>query len=108
MWNLHIDGALEEFGPHRLSADFCVYGCFAGADRVLSGLFVDDMFIIGKLLSRIESVKTFLHSRFRMKDLGDATFLLGMEIRRLSGGNIYLVREKYLNEVLLKFPVGKS
>ena len=47
MWNLHIDKALSEFGLHRLTADFCVYACFSGLDRVLLGLFVDDMFIIG-------------------------------------------------------------
>ena len=62
MWNLHIDRALEEFGLHRLSADFCVYACFASEDRFLLGLFVDEMFIVGKLISRIDSVKAFLHT----------------------------------------------
>ena len=108
MWNLHIDKALEEFGLRRLTADFCVYTCFDGENQVLLGLFVDDMFLIGKLLARIGSVKSFLHSRFRMKDLGVAAFLLGMEIRRLPSGDIRLVQEKYLNEVLLKFPIENS
>ena len=38
-----------------------------------------------------------------MKDLGAATFLLGMEIRRLPGGDIKLLRKKYLGEVLQRF-----
>ena len=75
---------------------------------MLLGLFVDDKFLIGKLLARIGSVKSFLHSRFRMKDLGTATFLLGVEIRRLPSSDIRLVQEKYLNEVLAKFPVDNS
>ena len=108
MWNLHIDKALAEFGLHRLTADFCVYACYDGDSRVLLGLFVDDMFIVGKLLSCIDNVKQFLHSRFRMKDLGAATFLLGMEIRRLPGGDIHLVQEQYLKDVLLRFPVDNS
>lgn len=105
MWNLHIDKALSEFGLHRLTSDICVYAAFEGADRVLLGLFVDDMMMIGKLLARIGQVKEFLHSRFKMKDLGAASFVLGMEIRRLPGGDIQLLQEKYLGEVLRKFPV---
>ena len=75
---------------------------------MLLGQFVDDMFIIGHTLNRIGYVKTFLHSRFKMKDQGAANFLLGMEIRRLPGGGIQLLQEKYLGEVLLKYPVENS
>ena len=108
MWNLHIDKALSEFVLHRLTTDICIYACFNGPDRVLLGLFVDDMFISGHQITRIGSVKTFLHIRFKMKDLGAATFLLGMKIRRLPVGDIQLVQEKYLGEFLLKFPVDSS
>ena len=74
---------------------------------MLLGLFVDDMFI-GKLMARIDAVKNFLNSRLKMKDLGAATILLGMEIRRLPRGDIQLLREKNLGEVLLKCPVTSS
>ena len=59
-------------------------------------------------MGRIASVKQLLNSKFRMKDLGAATFLLGMEVRRLPGGDILLLQEKYLQEVLLKFPFASS
>ena len=83
MWNLHVDKALSEFGLQRLTADFCVYAIHQGRERILLGLFVDDMFIIGHVINLIGGVKDLLHSRFKMKDLGAATFLLDMEIRRL-------------------------
>ena len=105
MWNLHVDKALSEFGLQRLTADFCVYAIHQGRDRILLGLFVDDMFIIGHVISLIGGVKDEFHSRFKMKDLGAATFLIGMEIRRLPGGDVQLLHEKYLGEVLLRFPV---
>ena len=38
-----------------------------------------------------------------MKDLGEVSFLLGMEIKKQIDGNIYLVQHKYLKEVLTKF-----
>ena len=108
MWNLHINEALSAFGLERLTADFCVYAIYEGTDRTLLGLFVDDMFLIGKSISKIGGVKIYLHSRFKMQDLGAATLLLGMEIRRLSGGDVKLLQEKYLEEVLLRFPVDNS
>ena len=108
MWNLHIDKAFGEFGLHRLLADFCVYAIYDGASRILLGLFVDDMFIIGKRIDLINTVKSFLSSRFNMKDLGAASFPLGMEIRRLPRGDIQLLQEKYQEEVLQRFPVENS
>ena len=86
MWNLRVDKALSEFGLERLTADFCVYAIHQGGRRILLGLFVDDMFVIGKVMELIAGVKGFPHSRFRMKDLGVLTFLLGMETKRLPGG----------------------
>ena len=103
MWNIHVDKALGEYGLHRLIADFCVYAIHDGDDRVLLGLFADDMFIIGAIFIRIEGVKQFLHSRFRIKDLGKGAYLLGMETRRQREGGIILLQEKYTREVLFKF-----
>ena len=77
-----------------------MYAAFEGADRVLLGLFVDDMMMIGKVLARIGQVKEFLHSSFKMIDLGAASFLPGMEIRRLPSGDIQLLQAKYLAEII--------
>ena len=92
MWNLHVDKALSKVGLHRLTTNFCVHVIHQGRDRILLGLFFDDMFIIGHIISLIVGVKDFLHSRFKMNDLGAATFLLNMEIRRLPVGDVQLLQ----------------
>ena len=38
-----------------------------------------------------------------MQDLGEAKFLLGLEIRRQPDGGVFLCQEKYAREVLGKF-----
>ena len=38
-----------------------------------------------------------------MKDLGEARFLLGIEIRRHKNGDVFLVQEKYARGVLSRF-----
>ena len=40
-----------------------------------------------------------------MQDIGPAKLLLGMEIRRLPGGDVKLLQEKHLGEVLARYPV---
>ena len=45
---------------------------------------------------------------FKMKDLGSAKYLLGVEIRRRSGGGYFLVQEKYAQEVVRKFGMGEA
>jgi hypothetical protein len=45
-------------------------------------LYVDDILIAGKTRSTINETKVMLKSEFKMKDLGAARRLLGMDICR--------------------------
>lgn len=60
------------------------------------------------MMTNIREVKLFLHSRFRMEDLGAALFLLGTEIRKQPYGDILLVQEKYARELLHRYEVDIS
>jgi hypothetical protein len=44
-------------------------------------LYIDDMLLIGNNKEIIKDVKAYLSSKFDMKDLGVADFILGMEIK---------------------------
>ena len=52
--------------------------------------------------------KESLSDHFKMKDLGSAEYLLGVEIRRRSGGSYFLVQEKYAQEVVKKFGIREA
>lgn len=101
-----MDKVLSDFGMTRLSANSCDYSIHQGDKRVLMALSVDDMFMIGKEMPLIQDLKTLLHGKLKMKDLGAATFLLGLEIRKLPGRNVHLLQEKFLAEVLERFPTA--
>ena len=90
MWNLHIDKVLGEFGLKRLQADFRFYKIGEGVERVLLGLYVDDMFMLGEMKKMLAALQEFLCTRFRMKPLGEVKYLLGMEIRKQPNGDIWL------------------
>jgi hypothetical protein len=45
-------------------------------------LYVDDMLLVGNNMDVIKEVKSQLSSKFDMKDIDVANFILGMEIKR--------------------------
>jgi hypothetical protein len=48
-------------------------------------------------------LKSFLGNNFKMKDLGKLQFMLGLEVRRMENGDIFLCQEKYARDMLAKF-----
>ena len=72
-------------------------------------LYVDDILLIGNDIELLNSVKSYLNSRFSMKDLGEASYILGIKIykdrsRRLIG----LSQSTYLDKILKKFKMEDS
>ena len=88
-----------KMGFLRLSGDHSVYVRWDGEKRVWLALYVDDMFLTGKDLARIMESKKALGKDMKVKDLGEAQFLLGIELRRMQPGmrveDILMVHEKH-------------
>ena len=102
-WNICIDTVLQQLGFVRLKSDVGIYVKGKGEEAVYIALYVDDLFMVGMKLANIEVVKQGLGKEFKMKDLGVARFLLGIEIRRQENGDIFLVQEKYARDVISRF-----
>ena len=67
------------------------------------------MLLIGNNKDVIKEVKSQLSSKFDMKDLGAANFILGMEIRRDRANKIIsLNQRKYVEMVLQRFNMQES
>ena len=66
----------------RSQADHCVYITQVINHFIYVSLYVDDMFLVGNDMDLMKEVKQQLSSKFDMKDLGPAHFILGMEIKR--------------------------
>jgi hypothetical protein len=62
-------------------------------------IYVDDILITGNDLKAISTLKQFLHSRFRIKDLGALKYFLGIEVSRTKRG-ISISQRKYTLEIL--------
>ena len=101
----HFGGwGTQEAGVHSVG----IYMKGDGDSAIYIALHVDDLFLVGEMLEEIEKVKAGLSTEFKMKDLGEATFLLGIEIRRQANGDILLVQEKYAGDVAKRFNMEGS
>ncbi|GJS23700.1 ribonuclease H-like domain-containing protein [Tanacetum coccineum] len=101
-WNAKLTQALVEDGFVQSKSD---YSLFTKAD---SGMFlallvyVDDIIITGNSLVHIENFKTFLKSKFQIKDLGKLKYFLGIEVVETDKG-LCLSQRKYCLDLLSEF-----
>jgi ATP-binding cassette subfamily B (MDR/TAP) protein 1 len=107
---MKFESVMGEQGYKRCSLDHCVFiKRFSGDDYIILLLYVDDILIIGKNISRIARLKKELSKSFAIKDLGPAKCILSMRIERDRKSNkLYLSQEKYIEKVLRKFKMDKA
>ncbi|XP_047252249.1 uncharacterized mitochondrial protein AtMg00810-like [Capsicum annuum] len=70
-----------------------------GNNTVIVLVYVDDLLITGSSESFINATKIKLHQQFKMKDLGDLKYFLGIEVL-ISISGIILNQRKYILELI--------
>jgi len=81
MWYHKFHTFIRGLGFTRSKADHCVYLKSIGDHVIYFVLYVDDMLLIGNNKENIQDLKTQLSSKFHMKYIGVANYILGMEIK---------------------------
>ena len=81
--------------------DDCIYHKFSGSKHIYLVLYVDDIFLPTNDIGMLHETKRFLSKNFEMKGLGDASFVLGMQIHRdRSRGILGLSQKSYIEKIL--------
>ena len=103
-WNILFDEMVTEYGFVQNEDEPCVYKKVSGSHVAFIVLYVDDILLMGNDIPSLKAVKTWLGSNFSMKDLGDASYILGMRINReRSSRMIGLSQSTYIDKVLHRF-----
>ena len=99
-----------EQGYRKTTSDHCVFvRKFSNDDFIILLLYVDDMLIVGKNVSRIERLKAQLGKSFAMKDIGATKQILGIRIiRDRKEKKLWLSQEHYIKRVLQRFHMEKA
>ena len=108
-WNVRFDVTIKEFGFIKNVDEPCVYKKTSGSAIVFLVLYVDDILLIGNDIPMLQSVKIWLSNKFSMKDLGEASFILGIKIYRdRSKRMLGLYQSRYIDLVLKRFSMDGS
>ena len=80
----------------------CFYSKTCEDYLVIVCLYVHDMLILSDDMKGMIEIKRFLSTTFKMKDLGEVDTILGIKIKRNSGG-CTLNQTHYIEKVVSKF-----
>ena len=87
-----------------IDKDHCVYIKQHKDKYILLFLYVDDILIAGNDLEFGQTIKRWLSSTFEMKDMGEASYILGVKIPRdHSTKLVALSQEHYIKKILKWF-----
>ena len=100
-WNICFNKAIKSNGFIQNEDERCVYKKISGSTVVSLIMYVDDILIIENDIPTLQIVKVWLSNQFSMKDLGEATYILGIRIYRdRSKGLLGLSQSTYIDKIL--------
>ena len=103
-WYLKFDSTIRKFGFQENIEDNCVYAKFKNGKYIFLVLYVDDILLASSDVNLLLETKKFLSSKFDMKDLDEASFILGIEIHLdRENGVLELSQKAHLEKVLKKY-----
>lgn len=104
VWNEKLNAVLLKYGLKRSEADQCIYHHYSDGKLLIVAIYVDDVLICCNDIHLLNEFKRELSNNFQMKDLGEATSILGMRIiRDRKNGTISIDQIQYLNGILQRF-----
>ena len=100
-WNQKLDDKLGVLGFKKCLSEHAIYCRGAGSERLVVGVYVDDLIITGASCNSIKMFKAQMTEIFKMSDLGSLTYYLGIEVKQGVEG-ITLCQGSYASKILEK------
>jgi len=93
---------LVSFGFVHNKCDPSLLVLTTASDCVYVLIYVDDIIFIGSSAVLLQSIISKLHVVFALKQLGDLEYFLGIEVKHLPNGSLFLCQTKYIRDLLVK------
>ena len=81
-WFSTFSTTIQQVGYHQSKVDYSLFTKVQGTSFMVVLIYVNDILITGNNIQEMEQLKSFLLKRFRIKDLGDLKYFLGIEFAR--------------------------
>ena len=106
-WNQKLCDHLKSLGFKESGADSCVFVKIKSSTLKIIAVYVDDLILIAKSLSEIQQMKDSLSKTFKMKDMGQLCYCLGINFELTELG-ISLCQKQYLIKLLERYKLTEA
>ena len=106
-WNRELNCHLIDSGFKQSKADPCVYYRWKNGNLNIVSIYVDDLILVVDLMKDLEQTKEELSARFKMKDLGQLRYCLGIVCEQRTGC-IKLNQRPYIDNLVRRFGLDKA
>ena len=79
-WYIKFNTIIISFGFKENTIDRCIYQKISGSKFIFLVLYIDDILLAANDLGIMHETKEFLAKNFEMKDMGEASYVNGIEI----------------------------
>lgn len=83
-------------------SDYSLFTRHSDSNITLVLVYVDDLLLVGNNIKDIDGLKSMLSTNFKMKDLGEVHYFLGLEISRSNAG-FFVSQKKYAMDLVSEF-----
>ena len=97
-WYIKFNNTITSFGFKENTIDQCIYLKINGSKFIFLILYVDDILLASSDLALLRETKEHLSKNFKMVDMGEANYVIGIEIfRNRSRGVLGLSQKGYID-----------
>ena len=106
-WNYTLDCKLKEMGFDQTPSDPCLY--VSKGEMFIVAVYVDDILLACKDNTRMEQVKKIIGKYFKVKDMGDLSYFLGVKVvQNKQNSSIWIGQPLYTEAVLKTFNMDQA
>lgn len=98
-WYSRLSAKLQSLGFHSSRADTSLFFFNKGGITIFVLIYVDDIIVASSTHDATKALLQQLGQEFALKDLGELSYFLGIEVNRAHNG-IMLTQEKYASDLL--------
>jgi hypothetical protein len=98
-WYERLTGLLVKQGYTQSSSDYSLFTLTNGDSFTALLVYVDDIILAGNSMEEFDRIKRIMHQEFKIKDLGQLRYFLGIEVAHASTG-VTICQRKYCLDLL--------
>ena len=108
-WNTRLKQELESMGFTASEADPGLFIAQFKSGKVFLLVYVDDILVAAKSLADIQHVKDRLTKAFKVRDLGEVKYFLGMSVKRnREAKTLKMTQERLATELVSQYGMRES